>query len=111
MPEFYPPIREQAKWTGEYAGVCALLDRIEFQGALPLEMIFPAGNMFWARTDAVRPLFTLHLNQTDFPEEAGQRYGTLAHQIERSWIYVAEKSGYGYCNVLNSCSGEGNIKS
>lgn len=104
MPEFYPPIREQTKWTGEYAGVRSLLDQIQYQGALPLEMAFPAGNMFWARTAAVRPLFALGLKQSDFPEEAGQRYGTLAHQIERAWVYVAEKAGYRYCAVLNSCS-------
>ncbi|USF25742.1 hypothetical protein N510_000654 [Firmicutes bacterium ASF500] len=104
MPELYPPIREQAKWTGEYAGVRALLDRINFRGTLPQEMVFPAGSMFWARTDAVRPLFELKLQQTDFPEESGQRYGTLAHHVERAWVYVAEKAGYGYCTVLNCCS-------
>jgi len=111
FPEMFAPIREHAKWNGENKEIQMLLEQVGFIEELPEELVFPAGNMFWARTDAVRPLFTLHLNQTDFPEEAGQRYGTLAHQIERSWIYVAEKSGYGYCNVLNSCSGEGNIKS
>ena len=60
---------------------------------LPEQLAFPAGNMFWARTAAVKPLFALNLKQSDFPQEAGQEYATLAHQIERAWVYVAQAMG------------------
>lgn len=101
MPEMFPPIREHAKWTGEHQGIRGLLRRMGVDRELPEQLAFPAGNMFWVRTAAVKPLFALGLRQDDFPEEAGQRYATLAHQIERAWVYVAEASGYEYRNVIN----------
>ncbi len=44
---------------------------------------FPAGSMFWARTDALRPLLEANIQWQDFAMEAGQTDGTLAHCIER----------------------------
>lgn len=50
---------------------------------------FPAGSMFWARTDAIRPLLSAGLKWDDFPSEQGQTDGTLAHCIERMLGVVA----------------------
>lgn len=44
---------------------------------------FPVGSMFWARTDAIRPLLEAGIRWNDFPPEQGQTDGTLAHCIER----------------------------
>jgi lipopolysaccharide biosynthesis protein len=49
---------------------------------------YPAGSMFWARMDALKPLFDLNLSLDDFPEERGQKDATFAHCLERfraSW--------------------------
>ncbi len=47
---------------------------------------YPVGSMFWARSDALAPLFKAGITWDDFPEEAGQTDGTLAHTIERLFV-------------------------
>ena len=43
---------------------------------------FPAGNMFWARVDAIYQIFE-ETNQVLFPNEENQKIGTIIHGIER----------------------------
>ena len=63
---------------------------------LPIShIVFPVGNMFWDRVDAILPFFT-NIQMSDFPKERGQVDGTIAHAIERLWVYVAEYNGYTY---------------
>ncbi len=55
---------------------------------------YPAGSFFWARTEAIKPLFDIKLTIEDFPEEQGQTDTTLAHVLERAIACVAEDRGY-----------------
>lgn len=55
---------------------------------------YPIGSFFWARTDALRPVFDLKLKYEDFPQEAGQTDGTLAHALERVIAFVCKNGGY-----------------
>lgn len=55
---------------------------------------FPAGSMFWAKTEALRPLFDAKITIEDFPEEAGQNDATLAHCLERLLVLVTKQSGF-----------------
>ncbi len=106
MPETYPVLELQAEWGGNKEGVEALLTRVGCGQPLPADPVFPVGNMFWARTKAVRKIFDAGLTQEDFPKEAGQVNATIAHQIERSWVYVARAAGYGYCKTFNNFGGD-----
>lgn len=62
---------------------------------------YPAGSMFWARTSALSGLFSLNLRYEDFPQEAGQKDGTLQHAIERLFVLQAVASGFGYAVILD----------
>jgi len=52
-----------------------------------------SGSMFWARGDALVPLFQAGITEDDFPEESGQTDGTLAHCIERLFVFSSLKQG------------------
>lgn len=103
MPETYPVLELQAEWGGNQEGTSALLQKLGVQAELPKEPVFPVGNMFWARTAAVRKMFTYGFTQKDFPPEAGQVNATLAHQVERAWIYLIASEGYSYRKIFNHC--------
>ncbi len=55
---------------------------------------FPVGSMFWARGDALRPLFEAGITVSDFAPEAGQMDGTIAHCLERLFALTARKQGF-----------------
>ena len=55
---------------------------------------YPIGSFFWAKTEALRPVFDMKLKYEDFPKEAGQIDGTLAHALERAVAFVCKHRGY-----------------
>ncbi|BBK31160.1 hypothetical protein STHU_17940 [Allostella humosa] len=63
-------------------------------GALPAEIDFPAGSMFWARSQALLPLFDLGLGWDDYPEEPVPHDGTILHALERLVPVVVESRGF-----------------
>ena len=103
MPETYPVLEFQAEWGGNREGVRDLLSSMGCRQELPADPVFPVGNMFWARSEALRPVFDLGLTQRDFPEEAGQVNATIAHQLERCWVYLLREHGYRYLKTFNNC--------
>jgi FMN phosphatase YigB (HAD superfamily) len=77
------------------AEVCeALAARLGFAIERSRYFDFPAGSMFWARVDALRPLYALDLRLEDFPEERGQVDGTLQHAIERLLACSVQQQGF-----------------
>ena len=66
---------------------------------LPPFFEFPVGTMFWARPQALAPLFDLKLDWEDYPKEPLANDGTLLHAIERLVTFSAESQGYRYATV------------
>lgn len=75
------------EWGRQLAG------RLGFDIDTASYLDFPAGSMFWARTQALRPLFELELRTESFPPEQGQIDGTVQHAIERLLCLVTRHQG------------------
>lgn len=57
---------------------------------------YSAGTMFWARTAAIKKLYSGVLRLDDFPIEEGQTDGTVAHAIERIICMVVNSENMDY---------------
>ena len=98
-PEYFSNIREWIKWGGNKEITKDLMNKLSVSIALPENIYFPAGDMFWVRVKAVKEIFDYDWEWSDFPNEEGQVDGTIMHAIERSWSILAENNGYKYLNV------------
>ena len=55
--------------------------------------LFPAGTMFWIRSELLEPILTLfNEGELEFEEEKGQKDDTLAHAIERFFGIICQKN-------------------
>ncbi len=100
-PDIYTEIPEIAySWLANTANGKALFEEYDL-GDMPVVFNYPAGSFFWAATDALRPLFEKGYTYEDFPEEAGQTDGTLAHALERVIPFITKKQGFDSF-ILNS---------
>jgi lipopolysaccharide biosynthesis protein len=91
-------VPHSAYWESNRDTVMSLASRLgSTENLLPFR--FAMGSMFWARTNALVPLLRLDLTPEDFPEEAGQNDGTLAHAIERLFPLAARIVGYETCDT------------
>ena len=59
------------------------------------KLIFPSGNMFWAKVNAIHQIFGFRLINI-YPKEENQTNDTIMHGIERIWLYLAKLNGYYY---------------
>lgn len=99
-PQYLPALRESINWGADYGPAQQLLHGMGIALDYRTQLLeFPAGSMFWFRPDALEPLLSMDLSFEDFPQEAGQIDGTLAHAIERSFLYIVESRGYGWAKV------------
>lgn len=93
-PQNYPLIAPYADWGGLNSDCEKLLKEVGIDHSLPGRPDFPAGNMFWGRTSALKPLFDRKWSYEDFEPEEGQVGKTMAHAIERIWKYVAASKSF-----------------
>ena len=74
------------KLFGSFPG----FENIKWSGRL----LFPAGGMFWVKTDAIRPLLEFPWTYEVFPGESGQIDGATQHGIERVIGELTRARGY-----------------
>jgi hypothetical protein len=102
FPQHLPELRGVLNWGYDYDTARDILSRIGVNLSKDNILEFPSGSMFWGRSDAIRPLLDLDLSFDDFPEEAGQIDGTLAHAIERTYLFFVEAAGYRWVKVSDA---------
>lgn len=100
-PQHFEPVRRWLDWSGNFGAARALAARMGIELRPDAALDFPSGSMFWARTEALRPLLDLDLSFDDFPEEAGQVDGTPAHAIERLYFHICERSGRTWMKIAD----------
>lgn len=100
FPQHLFEIRGILNWGYDYDLARELMRRVGVAIDKNLVLEFPSGSMFWGRSAAIRPLLDAGLRFDDFPEEAGQVDGTLAHAIERVVLMCAEARGYEWLKVV-----------
>lgn len=93
-PRYFENIISNIEWGSNKPFVLRLLKRLNIDSDLSDKPDFPAGDMFWARTESVKQLFTNNFSIYDFPEEQGQVDGTIMHAVERVWFHLAAYNGY-----------------
>ena len=100
--QHFAAVRHLLNFGYNYDAMKSLLGRCGIELTRSLVLEFPSGSFFWARTAALKPLFDLNLDWSDFPDEQGQVDGTIAHAIERSLLYVVETSGHRWVKVADA---------
>ena len=94
-----PTVRSMLNWGYDFDLASGLLRKVGVKLDRTMELEFPSGSMFWGRSEALKSLLDLKLSFDDFPEEDGQIDGTLAHAIERSFLFFIEVAGFKWIKI------------
>jgi hypothetical protein len=94
----FPEDPHLCDWDGNGEIAADLAARMGLE-PLPPFFDFPIGSMFWARSKALRPLFELRLDWSDYPAEPLPDDGTILHAIERLLPFAARHAGYRYATT------------
>jgi glycosyltransferase involved in cell wall biosynthesis/regulator of replication initiation timing len=86
-------------WDANLELATALAKRMGIEGPLPPFFDFPNGTMFWARPEALRPVFGLGLRWEDYPEEPVPLDGTMLHALERLLPLAGERAGFRFATT------------
>ncbi|NKK61363.1 glycosyltransferase [Rhizobium leguminosarum bv. viciae] len=81
-------------WTENYLPAHELCVKLGVSGKLPASIEFPVGNMFYARPQALAPIFNSSLTWDDYPAEPVGYDGTILHAMERITPFVCEQQGF-----------------
>lgn len=92
--DHYFAVRNSLSWGDNLELAQGLAGRMGVRIDPHAALEFPSGSMFWAKSAALKPLLDLQLSSDDFPGEAGQKDGTLAHAVERLYWIACQSAGF-----------------
>jgi len=95
----FPDDPHLSDWDDNQEIAARLAARMGITEPLPPFFDFPIGTMFWARTEALRPLLALGLDWSDYPAEPVPIDGTILHALERLLPFAARQAGYRYATT------------
>ena len=78
-----------------------IIKKLFSNAKLGSKLEFPAGNMFWARVNAIYQIFEININNK-FDKEKDQTNDTIMHGIERIWLYMVKLNGFYYKKIFKS---------
>jgi len=87
-------------WDLDRADGEALAARFGLTTPLTTHFDFPLGTMFWARSEALRPVLEAGIVWDEYPEEPLPIDGTLLHALERLVPFVVADSGRTYAKTV-----------
>lgn len=96
IPDHFPPIRKLIQWGGNFGLLSSLMSTLDEEITREHVLDFPSGSMFWFKSEALSKLLDLNLIAEHFDPESGQVDGTLAHVVERGFLYFIEAAGFEY---------------
>lgn len=99
FPQYFEPLIRGINFGENFELAKKFLSRINIEIKEKSFLEFPMGSMFWFKPAAMLPILESGLTFEDFPEEAGQVDGTIAHAIERIFLHVAAKQGFSFAKV------------
>ena len=93
----YNETKKLKKKTKKYINF--ILKKLFPRNSIGILKNFPAGNMFWSRTEAILQIFIYNFNKY-FDEENEQTNDTIMHGIERVWLYLVKLNGFYYKTIF-----------
>lgn len=81
-------------WGSNRMQAQLLCRRLGLSEQLPEQFEFPVGMMFWARAEALKPLFDLALAWGEYPAEPLPYDGSMLHALERLLPFVVQQQGF-----------------
>lgn len=96
----FPEDGNNIGWSSNRPYAESLAKRFDRQLKLPDRPIFPVGNMFWARPEALKPIWNLNLTHDDLPSEPVPYDGSILHALERLTPAVCEYAGLKWSTIF-----------